>query len=161
MLFLSLAPPFVVLRYYDSITPSRDRKMADDQKNTANTTTYNPLPVSNGIMDSQLNEERNGSHAPFVGATLEIGARDVDAPEVKFAGGGLARSDSVPSSGTALTRDRPGSTIGRKSTVSTGSRTAPSQMIYVDDRAKDLFFSKKVGLYIFSKRNPASGHQFL
>ena len=91
-------------------------------------------------------EMEPGQNANFVGATLEINGASTEAekePNVEFAGT-VKRSVSEPSDSPNLNRNRPGSTIGRTSNISVGSRTSASNRIVTSDTAKGLFFSKKV-----------------
>ena len=89
----------------------------------------------------------------FDGATLQIGNESTAVPDVAFSGAGErgtatsapTRNDGTVQGNEALSRDRPGSRIGRESVRSTGSRTALRPGAVQDVSARS-YYCYKVGL---------------
>ncbi len=104
--------------------------------------------------EENLVDDKSSKGEDFKGATLELaGSRDSE-PQVGFEGPGsnrpvmkTGRSSSVEVD-LGISRDRPGSVIGRKSTMSTGSRTSMSPKMNESDFTTKLYFCHKVSSYI-------------
>ena len=90
--------------------------------------------MATGETSTQLEDEKPAQEGEFVGATLQIESETRNAaetPEVEFAGPGLSRN-------------RPGSVIGRQSVRSTSSRTSMRPGVVKSDVQAKTFFSYKV-----------------
>ena len=96
------------------------------------------VEMKTNVNNQVLEDDKTVQEGHFVGATLEISGneekKDEVDPDVEFRGPGL-------------TRDRPGSTIGRQSVRSTSSRTSLRVGIVKSERQSEKFFSYKVKLY--------------
>ena len=93
--------------------------------------------------DVHLDDDRQPQEGQFVGATLKIDGDLVkDEHEVKFSGTTQTGEPSEPTSG--FDRNRPGSTIGRQSVLSTSSRTSLRPGGHMSQKTSDKFFSYKV-----------------
>ncbi|XP_071110027.1 tumor protein p63-regulated gene 1-like protein [Haliotis cracherodii] len=88
-----------------------------------------PVPV-------QLDDEKAAQEGQFVGATLELNGED-PAPKARDP------DADVDFAGPALSRNRPGSTIGRQSIRSTSSRTSLKPGVVKSDMSAKTFFSYK------------------
>jgi len=83
---------------------------------------------------SHLDDDKPVQEEEFVGATLQIESETQnaqDTPEVEFEGPGLSRN-------------RPGSVMGRQSVRSTTSRTSMRPGVIKSEAASKSFFSYKV-----------------
>ncbi|KAK7093660.1 hypothetical protein V1264_007364 [Littorina saxatilis] len=82
---------------------------------------------------SHLEEEKTAQEGEFVGATLQIESETQNGQE----------TPDVDFTGPAISRNRPGSVIGRRSILSTGSRTSLRPGVVKSDNITKLFFSYK------------------
>lgn len=82
--------------------------------------------------DVHLDDDKQPKEDQFVGATLQI------------SGDGVPRVPDVEFSGQGIDRNRPGSTMSRRSAQSTGSRTSRKPYGYKSEKASEMFFSYKV-----------------
>jgi len=103
----------------------QNSKMADQDAETTATAT-------NNATDTHLDDDKHPKEDNFVGATLEI------------SGDGVARQPEVEFAGPTLDRNRPGSTMSRRSVRSTTSKTSMKPAGYKSDKSCETFFSYKV-----------------
>lgn len=83
---------------------------------------------------SHLDDDKPAQEGDFVGATLQIESETQNAQE----------PPAVEFEDPALSRNRPGSVIGRQSVRSTSSRTSMRPGIVKSEAASKSFFSYKV-----------------
>lgn len=83
---------------------------------------------------SHLEDDKPAQEGEFVGATLQIESETQNAQE----------SPEAESEEPALSRNRPGSVIGRQSVLSTSSRTSMRPGVVKSEAASKSFFSYKV-----------------
>ena len=112
----------------DEVDPSLDINVASSQNSNTN--------------ETNLVDEKGVNNQAFEGATLELNSgQNADGdPEVRFVGQGVGVGTGN------FRRDRPGSTMSRKSGISTGSRTSISASIVENKQTSKLYFSKRVRL---------------
>ncbi|KAK6176061.1 hypothetical protein SNE40_014417 [Patella caerulea] len=117
----------------------------------------NSASVDGGQQVIPLDEEdKTAQEDQFVGATLELNDNNknpADQPKVAFAGPGGDQSNTRTSTtsndsqhddaGPGLSRNRPGSVIGSRSTSSTSSRTSMRPNFIKSDVVAKTFFSYK------------------
>ena len=106
------------------------------------TNTPRPTETEDNLVDDKLSPTPE-----FKGATLELNtaAQNGNDPEVKFAGmKGPCQPDMDAANRNELDRNRPGSTIGRKSVTSTGSKASLSATRRENNYTVQQYFSKKV-----------------
>ena len=109
-----------------------------------------PTETEDNLVDDKLTLTPD-----FKGATLELdtAAHNGTDPDVKFAGiKGGARSDQQAevdaTNRNEFDRNRPGSTIGRKSVTSTGSKASLSATRRENNFTVQQYFSKKVSHFL-------------
>ena len=108
-----------------------------------------PTETEDNLVDDKLTPIPD-----FKGATLELdtAAHNGTDPDVKFAGmKGGTQSDQAEVDATdrnEFDRNRPGSTIGRKSVTSTGSKASFSATRRENKFTVQQYFSKKVSYFL-------------
>ena len=113
---------------------------------SAANSTHPPRPTET---EDNLVDDKLSPTPEFKGATLELdtAAQNGNDPEVKFAGmKGGSHPDKAAvdeANRNELDRNRPGSTIGRKSVTSTGSKASLSATRRENNFTVKQYFSKK------------------
>ena len=117
-------------------------------ENSLNSTdTPRPTETEDNLVDDKLTPTPD-----FKGATLELdtAAHNGTEPDVKFAGmkGGAQQAGVDATGRNEFDRNRPGSTIGRKSVTSTGSKASLSATKQENSFTVQQYFSKKVSHFL-------------